>query len=101
MFSFMQRVVKTRDGKVYAGEPTDFEDQGSVVIYHGFLNIFRHHIHTEQISEDYTTISPFGYFSGLLVLLVFAIGLLSLNSPEALEDFTDGDALMQMVNIDE
>ena len=49
MFSLIHRVIKTRDGKIYSGEPEDFQDQGSVVIYKGFLNVFKHNIHTENI----------------------------------------------------
>lgn len=70
MFSFNQRIIKTREGKIYSSDPEDFEDHGSFIVYKGFLSFFRHNIHKEIIVQDYERIS---YTMYLLLFLVIAI----------------------------
>lgn len=94
MFSLIQRVIKTRDGKIYASEPSDFQDQGTLVIYKGFLNVFKYQIHTENIIEDYTTLSFLGCFCGILLLLGLCIGFLSITSSTFLTTAFNEDVVL-------
>lgn len=86
MFSLTHRVIKTRDGKVYSGEPIDFEDHGSIVIYKGTFGIFKHHIHTENIVEDYESPAAFMFILVFCLMLVAGavISLLASNSSSEL-----------------
>lgn len=81
MFALTHRVIKTRNGKVYSGEPTDFEDHGATVIYKGVFCIFKHHIHAENITEDYESF-VFSWWPALLLLTGITVSILAFDVPE-------------------
>ncbi len=85
MFSLTNRVVKTRDGKVYSGEPDDFEDHGSTVMYKGTFGVFKHHIHTENIIEDRE--SP----AVIMYILIFGLMLVAGVTLHLLSDSSDSE----------